>query len=81
MFFLTIVNKTRRHCHSWLTGKYLYTLYALNKGIGDFPWGYLGLLFRYFVFNLGISIHSRKSFKVIVSIENLEWALMFYWIY
>ena len=23
MFYLTIVNKTRRHCHSWLAGHYV----------------------------------------------------------
>ena len=23
MFYLTIVNTTRRHCHSWLAGQYM----------------------------------------------------------
>ena len=25
-----IVNKTRRHCHSWLAGQYVFTLQLLN---------------------------------------------------
>ena len=25
MFYLTIVNKTRHHCHSWLEGQYQYS--------------------------------------------------------
>ena len=35
MFYLTIVNKTRRHCHSWLAGQYLcsWMFYKLLKAL------------------------------------------------
>ena len=36
MFYLIIVNKTRRHCHSWLAGQYMWldeycSVFYLNK--------------------------------------------------
>ena len=29
MFYLTVVNKTRRHCHSWLAGQYIFIIYTV----------------------------------------------------
>ena len=32
MFYLTIVNKTRRHCHSWLAGQYIVLFKLMEQG-------------------------------------------------
>ena len=49
MFYLTIVNKTRRYCYSWLTGQYLKQIVFISQVIStdNMNKNFLGLIWSH----------------------------------